>query len=131
MEHIAATCPRLEVLSLHCCRAITDVGVVAVAKGCPRLRSINLSYCTQVTAAALKTLLAKCTELTSYNDFDIILAKFGYVRFRQRCRHRACATHCSMLRADFGILLAYFWRFVVPIGSSGSTFGAARSWPGA
>ena len=65
VKDIAATCPRLEELSLHCCRQITDVGVIAVAEGCPRLRSINLSYCTQVTAAALKTLLARCPALTT------------------------------------------------------------------
>lgn len=65
VKHIAATCPRLEELSLHCCRQITDVGVIAVAESCPRLRSINLSYCTQVTASALKTLLARCPALTT------------------------------------------------------------------
>ena len=43
VKAVAAGCPNLQHLDLHCCTNVTDGGVAAVAAGCPNLQHLDLS----------------------------------------------------------------------------------------
>ena len=70
LEKIAAGCPQLASLNLHCYGSeVTDAGLEKIAAGCPQLASLDLSCCKQVTDAGLEKLAAGCPQLTSLNLF--------------------------------------------------------------
>lgn len=45
---MATRCHRLEVLSVPCCREVTDNVLKAIAENCPHIRELNFNRCFQV-----------------------------------------------------------------------------------
>mmetsp|Transcript_121378 Transcript_121378/g.369071 ORF Transcript_121378/g.369071 Transcript_121378/m.369071 type:complete len:311 (+) Transcript_121378:63-995(+) len=60
---IAMCCPRLQSLSLVCCKDVTDTSLRVLAEGCPDLRSIDISVCNRVTDDGVISLARRCPGL--------------------------------------------------------------------
>lgn len=70
LKTLAVWCPQLTYLNVFESFDITDLGIIALAKGCPKLSSLNLSGC-NITDAAVKALLENCKNLSKLDiDFD-------------------------------------------------------------
>lgn len=64
---------------------ITDIGVMAIARGCPLLQIINLSYCTEVTDYSLRS-LSKCSNLNTLEIRGCQVSSSGLAAVAAGCR---------------------------------------------
>ncbi|KAK6943214.1 Leucine-rich repeat [Dillenia turbinata] len=64
LSHVGLCCTKLVELDLYRSVGISDVGILAIARGCPGLEIINVAYCGKVTDHSLMS-LAKCPRLNT------------------------------------------------------------------
>lgn len=65
LEHVARSCPNLEIINLSYCAHVSDSGIAALGEGCSGLKVVTISYCRNIQGIGFK----KCLFL-QYLDAD-------------------------------------------------------------
>ncbi|GLJ13102.1 hypothetical protein SUGI_0205190 [Cryptomeria japonica] len=65
LEHVARSCPNLEIINLSYCANVSDSGIAALGEGCLGLKIVNISFCKNIQGIGFK----KCLFL-QYLDAD-------------------------------------------------------------
>ncbi|CAN4077016.1 unnamed protein product [Withania somnifera] len=60
--HVGMFCSKLKELDLYRSPGISDLGILAIARGCSGLEMINIAYCNQITDGSFIS-ISKCSKL--------------------------------------------------------------------
>lgn len=86
---LAASCPRLELLKVPFCSAITDAGLCAVAAGCTSLKDLDVLGVhlrkTRVTDASLDALATHCPRLEKISVGRTMVTDAGLIKLFRAC----------------------------------------------
>ena len=63
MVKIGENCPDMEELDLEDCKAVTDVGIMAIADGCTNLKNLKINRCKKVTNKGMIAPSENCRKL--------------------------------------------------------------------
>ena len=63
MQGCEQHCPDMEELDMENCKAVTDVGIMAIAEGCMNVKNLKMNRCKKVTNKGMIALSDNCRKL--------------------------------------------------------------------